>query len=325
MGYTKEQIKEYKSKYYDDLNKHAIESITSGKIIDLKKWDVWCNRIKGGARKRPYYVDNDIIFLLMSAGCFYCGNIATTIDRIDSKLGHTVDNCVGCCQGCNFSKGTADSSTFIRKAYFRARREYADDITNIWFCQQTKPKIWGYKKSAEKKKIVFELTKEVFESLIIGDCEYCHRTPSKWFGIDRIIPQKGYVLDNVVTCCCDCNVDKHEADYNATIERNNRIADRVDTGDLLIETCEQTILHQGTRKSSKKVCAYGKMYASKMEASRALNKGYSYVSGCTRDGTHPGDIFEISNEFYEEHKYSDMYITKEMYTTFNNLINCVTV
>lgn len=38
--------------------------------------------------------------------CFYCGNIIETIgiDRIDSNIGYTVENCVPCCYKCNTMK-----------------------------------------------------------------------------------------------------------------------------------------------------------------------------------------------------------------------------
>ena len=236
----------------------------------------------------------------MAQGCFYCGNIATTIDRIDSTLDHTPDNCVGCCYPCNTSKGAADPATFIRKAYYRARGKYVDDITHIWSINAMIPSMYGYKTSALKKGVSFNLVKKDFNDLINGDCKYCKRSPTTWFGIDRVIPSQGYVIDNIVTCCFDCNIDKHEVDVETTMKRNTRIADRVDTGELVIKVCPQMILHQGTQKASKKVCAYGKVYASKSDASRALGKSDSYVAKCIKKGIHSDDIFEITDDFYEE-------------------------
>jgi hypothetical protein len=110
-----------------------------------------------------------------------------------------------------------------------------------------------YKAKAKAKKVSFELTVGYFEDLINGDCEYCHRSPTTWFGIDRINPDDGYVIGNVATCCFDCNVDKHKVDARATATRNNRIAERVDTGEIDIIVCPKIILNIGTQKSKNNV------------------------------------------------------------------------
>jgi len=311
---NKEKVRESKTKYAienkgiisgrqrewrTDLNQHACESITSGSIINQHKWDAWCNILKRNAKKHPYPDDftNVDIFNMMNKGCFYCGDIAMAIDRIDSTLDHTPDNCVASCNGCNISKGAADPSTFIRKAYYRARGKYMDDTTDIWFVNVKKPLMCSYKKRAEKKKVLFDLTNEDWETFIKGDCEYCHRSPTTWFGVDRMIPSKGYVIENVVSSCFDCNLDKHIADANATAKRNERIASRVDDGELAANNCDKVILHIGNNKTSKVVSVYGNVYASKAEASRVLGKNSTYVHECIRDGMHSDYIFEITGEY----------------------------
>jgi len=250
---NKENIKEYEAKCHKYRKRCAIDSITSGNIIDQHKWDLWCNTMKRKATTHPYSDDftNDIMFEMMVQGCFYCGDIATTVDRIDSKLDHTPDNCVGCCYGCNMSKGAADPATFIRKAYYRVFEKYYDDDVDIWFINKTKPTMSTYTRDAKKKGVPFELTKEYFDELIKGKCAYCHRSPTTWFGIDRVVPSLGYVIDNVVSCCFDCNVDKLEDDVESMRARNERIAARVDAGELFIQDCEKVILHRGNNKSRK--------------------------------------------------------------------------
>ena len=245
---NKEKEQECAAKRLEDRKQHAYDSITSGEIIDQHKWNVWCNRIKCSARrnKHPYSADftNDIMFDMMRKGCFYCENIATTLDRVDSKLNHTLDNCVGCCHGCNMSKGVADSATFIKKAYYRARGKYYDDDTNIWFVNKQKPRLYMYKTNANKQGVQFDLTVKEFEVLIEGNCEYCKRSPITWFGIDRVVPSLGYTTDNIVSCCFDCNVDKLEGDVDTMMKRNCKIANRVDTSELAIDECEKKILNR---------------------------------------------------------------------------------
>ena len=325
---NRDKINTYVAGYHDDLRQCVEDYIRMGEILDLPKWNQWCNNtIRNGGKqcKKPYSDDftNDIIFDMMIKGCFYCGDFATTIDRLDSSIkAHTVDNCVGCCYSCNNSKGTADPITFIKKAYYRVYDKYVDDDTNIWFVHKKKPQVFDYKKSAETKKVPYELTREHFNVLIVGNCEYCERRPTSWFGIDRVIPEYGYVPDNVVPCCFDCNVDKHVNSAEETTARNKKISERMKSGYLNLEELAKkvprTILHKGSSPSSKKVCAYGKVYKNKSEASRALGKAYNYACICIRDGIYSDDIFDISKEFYDEYKDADMYITKQMYVGFEH-------
>jgi hypothetical protein len=309
----KEKQPEYQARKNKKRKQHAYDSITSGKIIDQKKWDVWCNKIKRvAANNKHSYSDNftnDIMFKMMVQGCFYCKDVATTIDRIDSKLDHTLDNCVGCCLGCNVSKGAADSDTFIRKAYFRARGEYYDDDTDIWFVRKNKPSMSVYK----RKKVPFELTEVEWDELVIGNCAYCHRRPTTWFGVDRIEPPKGYVLGNVASCCWDCNNDKSKDDVETMCARNERIAQRINSSELVIGNHEKVILHNG--KKSNPVCAQGKVYENQTVASDSIDMNRTTLGRRINDGKDPG-IFAITREFYEEYKDSIENITKNMFDNF---------
>jgi 5-methylcytosine-specific restriction endonuclease McrA len=318
---NKEDRIKYEKEKRDMRNKNAYDSITSKSIVDHKSWDQWCNEIKRCAKKskHPYSDEftNDIMFDMMAGGCYYCGDVATTIDRLDSTLDHTLDNCVGCCGPCNNSKGAADPSTFVRKSYYMAREEYIDEVTDVWHTNKAKPSMCHYAVRASKKGVSFELTKKKFENLIIGNCEYCHRTPTTWFGIDRVVPSLGYVDDNVVPCCFDCNVDKHEQDVQMAMNRNERIAKRVDDGVIFVEECQRIILHTGTKSNSKKVCVYGQVYDNQHKASKAIGKNDNYVCTCIYRGIYTDNIFRISDEFYEVYKDSDVYITKDMFVTFD--------
>jgi hypothetical protein len=106
----------------------------------------------------------------------------------------------------------------------------------------------SYKERAKKKKVPFDLSKEDFDVLTKGECAYCHRSPDTWFGIDRVVPILGYVLGNVISCCCDCNTDKFEDDVDTMSARNERIVFRVDAGELVIDDCEKVILHRALTK-----------------------------------------------------------------------------
>ena len=81
---------------------------------------------------------------------------------------------------------------------------------------------YHYKRNARIRNLEFNLTKEEFKNLVSRNCIYCgaephrkHRYDSKWCngsylynGIDRVDNSGGYNLDNVATCCFDCNRSK---------------------------------------------------------------------------------------------------------------------
>lgn len=82
-----------------------------------------------------------------------------------------------------------------------------------------------YKQSAKRRKIEFTLPKDNFGKLLLMDCFYCGFPPRKefifcgeqsglrWNGIDRSNNKEGYTIENVVTCCFECNVRKSDTDF----------------------------------------------------------------------------------------------------------------
>ena len=92
-----------------------------------------------------------------------------------------------------------------------------------------------YKTGAKKRGLKFELTEERFEEITQRDCFYCGTKPNNvanikscngsytYNGIDRVDNNKGYIIDNVVTCCYICNRRKGKSnlqEYKDWIERS---------------------------------------------------------------------------------------------------------
>lgn len=99
--------------------------------------------------------------------------------------------------------------------------------------------VTGYRKQAEKRGISWELTEEQCISLFAGNCHYCglrdvnvRKSLSKsmpdfeYVGIDRVDNSRGYVIDNVVSCCATCNSMKMTASIQDFIDRCALIAQR---------------------------------------------------------------------------------------------------
>jgi len=83
---------------------------------------------------------------------------------------------------------------------------------------------YDYKRSARRKNIVFDLSKEKFNILLKGTCYYCDST--KKIGIDRVNNKKGYIIRNVVSCCTICNYMKRDSLKRYFISRCKKIASR---------------------------------------------------------------------------------------------------
>lgn len=64
--------------------------------------------------------DDEAKAMLISP-CVYCKHIylevrVNGIDRLDSNVCYTTENCRPCCKDCNYMKGTYDPRTFIERA-----------------------------------------------------------------------------------------------------------------------------------------------------------------------------------------------------------------
>lgn len=79
-----------------------------------------------------------------------------------------------------------------------------------------------YKHGAKVRNYEFEITKEEFMTLWQKNCVYCGNS-IETIGIDRVNNKKGYILDNIVSCCIICNRMKMTMDKNDFIEQCKKI------------------------------------------------------------------------------------------------------
>jgi hypothetical protein len=86
------------------------------------RFKVWCASNLSSANTRGIQRDlnEDELRELFESHCFFCGaappeDKSWGIDRLQNKLGYTYDNCVPCCQVCNFAKGANDLHDFLNR------------------------------------------------------------------------------------------------------------------------------------------------------------------------------------------------------------------
>lgn len=90
-----------------------------------------------------------------------------------------------------------------------------------------------YKREAKARNLAWELSDECFIKLTQGICYYCGKEPSQVYagkngnyiynGIDRVDNLKGYIEENCVTCCKDCNYAKRNMTYENFISMCRQI------------------------------------------------------------------------------------------------------
>lgn len=93
-----------------------------------------------------------------------------------------------------------------------------------------------YRSTAKRRSLEFDLSKKEFEVLTKKECYYCGSEPKTisknecdrsfyvYNGVDRIDSSRGYLTENVVTCCAMCNSMKSNHTQQEFFEQIKRIA-----------------------------------------------------------------------------------------------------
>lgn len=224
-----EQKKEYRERNADKNKEYQKEYYTTvhGKFI----------KIRNSAHRRSinFEITEEFVGDLTNQECFYCGTETTEslrngIDRLDNTKGYVENNCRSCCGTCNNMKQCLDPLTFVERcSQVSSHNGFDGAVCESW------DDIKGYS-YADYKNIMnnhkdFQLTKEQYDALRQGVCTYCGRSCSETHtnGIDRVDSTHGYVFDNCVSCCGDCNYAKGAMTKDEFIQKCVKIASKTHT------------------------------------------------------------------------------------------------
>lgn len=220
-GYLKKQAEN--SKNWRIANPEKVEIMNQKRVENV---DSSLTRYKYSAQLKGIVFEiEDKFHEMVKTPCYYCGIMQEKgfngLDRLDVTKGYTRENTVPCCEVCNFMKGDESPNTFIHHTehilthlgIVPGRRFETKNTIKVSFAR--------YKQRAEKKKLDFVFTEETFEQEIQKDCYLCGKQNSDNHcnGLDRVDNKKGYVLDNVRTCCGNCNYLKRDYSYDVVIEK----------------------------------------------------------------------------------------------------------
>jgi 5-methylcytosine-specific restriction endonuclease McrA len=97
-----------------------------------------------------------------------------------------------------------------------------------WVSKGVRKLYWRYKKQAADRGYEFELSKDLFTSLVLSPkCFYCLRDAyqitydTTVLGIDRKDNSVGYKESNCVPCCKECNYAKGKMSFRDFISKFN--------------------------------------------------------------------------------------------------------
>jgi len=118
-------------------------------------------------------------------------------------------------QGGSLRNGATKSCGCLNKESPNNRRRLDPGLANM------RAAIRNYENNAKHRGLEYNLTEKQFYKLTQQNCYYCGVKPNNiangssfgkyiYNGIDRVDNTKGYTIDNVVTCCHQCNSAKRK-------------------------------------------------------------------------------------------------------------------
>jgi hypothetical protein len=194
---------------------------------------------------------------IVCSSCYYCGIISEKgfngIDRKDQTQGYILENCVNCCQMCNYMKGSLCDNVFIKRIEHILTHnnliENGNLYPNLFANHFSKNNYKIYKSRALKKNLNFEITNEQFKEITLKSCYICGKkmTEQHKNGIDRFDNNIGYTLDNCKPCCGECNYLKKNYTYNNFLEKCKLIYDNLPKTMLLNNSIENKFVTIGVK------------------------------------------------------------------------------
>jgi hypothetical protein len=217
-GYLKKNSEH--AKHWRDANPEKVLENNKNKIMSMEsQYNVY--KVSAATKQLNFEITKEEYTVLVKMPCYYCGILQEKgfngIDRLDSGKEYIKDNCVSCCTMCNMMKGTTSPTIFVHRAEHILTnlkmiegQFYPNDFIDVKGVSFA-----GYRHSANKRNIHFEITNEFFQIKRSERCYLCGKetTDDHQNGLDRYDNTKGYTEENVRACCWSCNFMKKNYTY----------------------------------------------------------------------------------------------------------------
>ena len=174
-----------------------------------------------------FIISYDDYINIVAQNCYYCSIVQERgfngIDRKDQTKGYILENCVSCCKMCNYLKGSTSDDVFIKRVQhiLTFQQKIIGNLYPECFANHISVSYSSYKSRATKKQLEFSITHQNYDDIINNDCYLCGKPndDNHTNGIDRLDNSKGYLIDNVKSCCCECNYMKKDYDFDDIINK----------------------------------------------------------------------------------------------------------
>ena len=199
----------------ENRNKLARERV----FVNYRKW--------ARDRKINFNINREDFENIIRMNCYYCGilqdNGMNGVDRKDSSKEYNTDNCVSCCQMCNYIKLKDDVETFKKRIehILTHNKRIEGRLFPEVFSNHKSVFYKSYKDRSEKKNREIMIDEKEFEILTSKDCYLCGKksTNEHKNGIDRYDSSIGYEPSNCRPCCHSCNFMKSDYQYDDFINK----------------------------------------------------------------------------------------------------------
>jgi len=216
----------YKSKKWRENNQLKVKEINENTKKSLRpQYQIYI--INANNKNVPFNITFEDYTTIVKNPCYYCGILQDRgfngIDRMNSKVGYILHNCVSCCKMCNYMKASISVDVFIKRVehILSYQNIISGNLYPECFPNHKCSPYNAYKYRSLKKQIEFLITKEEYEKIIQKNCFLCGKQSDEnnVNGIDRMDSNKGYVIDNINACCGDCNYMKKTYEYCDLIKK----------------------------------------------------------------------------------------------------------
>jgi hypothetical protein len=222
--YLKQQAKQAKA--WRDKNKEKMNEVNENKKNSkTQNYNVY--KRSAEYKNLEFTITYDEYVDIVDKECHYCGIIQDKgfngIDRKNQTKGYVADNCVSCCQMCNYMKGSTIDEVFLKRAehILTFQNRIPGKLYPECFSNHKGSSYNSYKTRALKKELEYILTMDEYNDITERGCFICGKESddSHRNGIDRMDNSKGYVLYNVNPCCGECNYMKKNYDYAEIMDK----------------------------------------------------------------------------------------------------------
>jgi len=193
----------YKKKNYDKLKPKRKEwdDKNRDKVKDYAKRTYKKHQTKRVTEQKEYYETNRDKVLVRQKEY----NIRTSKDRKAWRQANYLKNIEKVKE--SNAQYYRENAEKLREQHRQYSKENRDKI-KAW-AQTPKGRYTSYKGNAKTRNISLEITFEEFMTFWQKLCHYCKYNIDT-IGLDRIDNSKGYSLDNVVSCCHECNWTRND-------------------------------------------------------------------------------------------------------------------